>query len=130
MEFGDVGDGGRMKRSKRARATDLSAKSRKEIMIRDGGRCIFCVAGYHMGKATPLEMELKEIMHYIPRSAGGLGIPQNAAVGCKYHHVMYDNGNEGRHDEMKGIFAGYLSRIYAGWNEKDLVYNKWQYLEG
>ena len=115
--------------SKRSRACDFSTKERTLIKDRDY-RCIFCKKGYRMGGANDFNTSIMEIMHYIPRSAGGLGIPQNAAVGCKYHHVMYDNGNEGRHDEMKGIFAEYLNRIYAGWNEKDLVYNKWKYLEG
>lgn len=39
------------------------------------------------------------IMHYIPRSKNGLGIPANGAVGCQCHHDMLDNGRQGRRTE-------------------------------
>lgn len=77
-----------------------------------------------------LDREVKDLMHYIPRSSGGLGIPQNAAVGCRFHHTMFDNGHQGRHEEMKELFKGYLMARYPGWNEKDIVYSKWGFLEG
>lgn len=118
------------KRSKRSRSTEFSAKAREEIKARDGNNCIFCVMRYQMEKADPYEQSIKEIMHYIPRSAGGLGIAQNAAIGCKYHHMMLDNGNQGNREEMLGLFREYLSKRYRGWNEKELVYDKWSFLKG
>ena len=116
-------------KSKQAKAHEFSPATRQIIKERDGG-CIFCQIGYHMEEATTFDREVKDIMHYIPRSAGGLGIPENAAVGCRHHHSMYDNGNSGRHEEMKELFKGYLMERYPGWNEKELVYNKWGFLEG
>lgn len=82
--------------------------------------------GYKTQGGTWLGKEIKSIMHYIPRSKGGLGIPQNGAVGCQYHHEMMDNGNTGNRDEMLEIFKAHLQQHYPDWNEKDLVYNKWR----
>lgn len=65
------------------------------------------------------------VMHYIPRSAGGLGIPQNGAIGCQFHHNMLDNGNQGKRKEMLEIFRQYLQELYPEWNEDELVYRKW-----
>lgn len=64
------------------------------------------------------------IMHYIPRSKNGLGIPANGAVGCQCHHDMLDNGRQGRREEMLGLFAVYLQQFYPEWNESDLVYDQ------
>lgn len=64
-------------------------------------------------------------MHYIPRSAGGLGIPQNGAIGCQFHHNMLDNGNQGKRKEMLETFKQYLQELYPEWNEDELVYRKW-----
>lgn len=72
---------------------------------------------------------MKSIMHYIPRSKNGLGIAQNGAVGCQYHHNMLDNGNEGNREEMLAMFRKYLKAHYPNWDEKKLVYSKWSFLE-
>ena len=82
---------------------------------------------YHMEKATWLGKEILSVMHYIPRSKNGLGIPKNGAIGCQYHHNMLDNGNEGYRDEMMEYFKTYLSSHYEDWKEEDLVYNKWNF---
>ena len=66
-----------------------------------------------------------DAMHYIPRSRGGLGIPQNGAIGCRYHHQMMDQGSEGRRPEMLGLFAQYLKGLYPEWDESKLIYDKW-----
>lgn len=65
-----------------------------------------------------------EIMHFIPRSQGGLGIKENLAVGCKYHHNMLDNGKDTR-GEMMELFERVLQKHYRDWNKKELVYSKW-----
>ena len=113
------------KRSKQARAREFSPTAREEIELRDRG-CIFCRMGYHKEELTTFEMQNFQIMHYIPRSQNGLGIPENGAVGCLGHHAMLDNGNKGRAAEMKDLFRGYLMGIYKNWNESDLVYSKWK----
>ena len=114
------------RKSKQAKAREFTAEAREEIFFRDKAECIFCAIGYHMDKATWLGKEIKSVMHYIPRSKNGLGIPKNGALGCQYHHNMMDNGHEGRRDEMLEIFKEHLKKHYPDWNEEDLVYSKWR----
>lgn len=64
------------KRSKQARAREFNEASRKIIKERDLYQCIFCHMEYHMEDVTWYGQQLQSIMHYIPRSRGGLGIPQ------------------------------------------------------
>lgn len=108
-------------RSKRTKACDFVQKERKQIMERDTG-CIFCRMRYRMERADSYNTSIKEIMHYIPRSQGGLGIGKNAAVGCKYHHLMLDEGEHRK--EMLELFKKYLQGMYQDWSEADLVYHK------
>lgn len=115
------------KRSKQARAREFSEKARKEIYYRDCMQCIFCRKNYRMEKITWLDAQVLSVMHYIPRSRNGLGIPENGAVGCQYHHNMLDNGNQGVREEMLGIFKEYLQEHYPDWDEKKLVYSKWNF---
>ena len=72
------------------------------------------------------DSQIMSIMHYIPRSKGGLGIEQNGALGCQYHHTMLDNGYQGRRAEMLEMFKGYLQNHYDNWNEEELYYRKWR----
>ena len=116
-------------KSKQCKAREFSPKVRKEIIYRDSDECMFCKKQYHMEKATSLGLQLRTVMHYIPRSSNGLGIPENGGLGCQYHHEMLDNGNTGRREEMLGIFREYLMQQYEGWNEEDLVYDKWRFLK-
>lgn len=115
--------------SKRSKACDISPRVRQEVMERDKG-CIFCQMGYHMPPTEDylITMNQFEIMHFIPRSQGGLGIKENLAVGCKYHHMMLDNGRDTR-DEMIALFECVLRRCYKDWNRKNLVYDKWSFLK-
>lgn len=115
------------KKSKQARAREFSPAQRKKIKNRDRDQCIFCMMGYQMNvEEYSFEMQIKSIMHFIPRSQGGLGIEQNGAIGCHYHHHMFDNGTQGNRGEMKELFKEYLKRFYKDWNEEALVYNKWR----
>lgn len=79
-----------------------------------------------MEQATWYSRSILGIMHYIPRSKNGLGIEQNGAIGCQYHHEMLDNGASGRRQEMLVIFKNYLKAHYDNWNEDDLIYSKWR----
>lgn len=115
--------------SKQCKSREFSQKARKEIVERDGDRCIFCAMGYRMEKATVTGLSIRTVMHYIPRSRNGLGIPENGALGCQYHHTMMDNGHEGYRDEMLGIFKEYLMSQYEDWNEEDLTYSKWNFFK-
>lgn len=116
----------RARSSRAAKAHEFSQKSRKEIFMRDLGQCIFCRLKYHEEEATWLGKEMQSVMHYIPRSRGGLGIPENGAIGCAYHHDMLDNGYRGRREEMLQIFKNYLQSKYPNWDEMTLTYNKWR----
>ena len=67
--------------SKRSKATDISIKTRQLVYERDNGLCIIC------GRPGIPNS------HYIRRSKGGLGIPQNIVTMCISCHNAYDNGN-------------------------------------
>ena len=108
------------KMSKQARAREFNAASRRIIKERDRNQCIFCQMQYHMEDVTWSGPGSLSIMHYIPRSRGGLGIPQNGAQGCVSHHEMLDNGNKGRREEMLQLFRTYLQDHYPDWSEDAL----------
>lgn len=110
--------------SKQARAREFSSKEREKIKRRDQ-ICIFCKLRYHTEHVTWYAQRLTSIMHYIPRSKGGLGIEQNGALGCQVHHDMLDNGHQGRREEMLAIFKKYLQGYYPDWNEDNLIYKKY-----
>lgn len=114
---------------KKTRACEFTEKQRKLIKARDNNQCIFCSMSYQMEEAHWLDMSLKSIMHYIPRSKGGLGIEQNGAVGCQWHHHMLDNGSSGLRKEMLGMFREYLMSRYPEWDESKLTYDKWAFLK-
>lgn len=117
------------KKSKQSKMREFSPTERQKIVTRDRGKCIFCERGYKTSNGTWFGKEIKSIMHYIPRSKNGMGIEQNGAVGCQYHHEMLDNGNQGRRKEMLEIFQKYLKSKYPGWNEENLIYSKWAFLK-
>lgn len=102
-------------KSKRSKATDIPMKVKKEVYERDNGRCVIC------GR------EGLPNSHYIRRSKGGLGIPENVVTMCIYCHSAYDNGYDTELKEyIKNKTKEYLMSIYKNWNEKDLIYNKWR----
>lgn len=99
--------------SKVSRACEFSLAVRKRIKERDKG-CIFCqMFGYSGYPAT-------QIMHYVPRSHQGLGIEENGALGCVYHHQELDNGVNS--EPYKRVFREYLQAHYPRWNETTLMY--------
>lgn len=51
---------------------EFSQKERTAIRERDNYRCIFCQIGYEMPPTAVPEMDITDIMHYIPRSSMGL----------------------------------------------------------
>lgn len=109
---------------KRSKACEFSAEVRHRIWERDHG-CIFCRLGY---KPSSEAGGYPQVMHYVARSHGGLGVEQNGALGCAYHHQMLDNGLY--HDEMQKLFREYLEEHYPGWNESELTYDKWKIFKG
>ncbi|MGN0533004.1 MAG: HNH endonuclease [Eubacterium sp.] len=98
--------------SKRSKACDIPKKVKEEVWERDGHRCIICGDYRAMPNA-----------HYIARSHGGLGIPQNIVTLCLECHHQYDNGK--LHIEYKNIIQSHLRAIYGDeWNEENLIYKK------
>ena len=98
--------------SSMSKACDISAKVRQEVLKRDNHCCILC-GEYNV-----------QIAHYIPRSRGGLGIPQNLACLCVRCHGDYDNSKY--HKQIKSQFKTYLKAVYEDWQEDKLIYSKWR----
>lgn len=113
--------------SKRSRLCEFSAKEREKIHKRDNETCLFCRLGYHMSSQAGIG-DL-QIAHFVARSQGGMGVEQNGALLCIYHHQMLDNGNLGNRHEMETLFREYLKSFYPDWSEDSLKYNKWSFLE-
>ena len=110
---------------KRSKACEFSAAERRKIHERDHETCIFCRLGYKPSKEAGGYLQCA---HYVARSQGGVGVEQNGALACVYHHQMLDNGLY--HDEMQKLFREYLEEHYPGWNESELTYDKWKIFKG
>ena len=109
-----------MSKGTRTKACEFSKEARAEIRERDGG-CIFCQIGYKMPKFT---LPATDMMHIVGRAHGGLGIAKNGVLGCRYHHMMLDNGNGGERAAMMEYIENYMTRLYPGWNKDELIYRK------
>ena len=96
---------------KRTRACAIIKKTKLRVYERDKRRCIFCGAP-----------GLPEA-HVVPRSHGGLGIPENIVTACRPCHDKMDNSTD--RQQMLQVAADYLKRLYPDWNEQSLVYDKW-----
>lgn len=99
-------------KSKRTKACEINKKTKEIVYKRDKESCIFCGAP-----------GLPEA-HYIPRSHGGLGIPENIITACRPCHDLMDNST--KRQQMLQRAAEHLKRFYPEWNEKSLIYDKWQ----
>lgn len=98
---------------RRTKMVAIPPKVRQEVETRDGFRCVFCGSSNCRGEG-----------HYIRRSQGGLGIPQNLLTVCRICHSAFDEGNNKEY--YREIAREYLKSKYPDWNEDDLVYNKWK----
>ena len=109
--------------NKRTKKLQFDKETKEKIAERDR-QCIFCRMGYHTEGAIGLDCMIYDIMHYIPKSQGGLGIEQNGVLGCRYHHMMLDNGSRGLRPEMLQIMKDHLTRMYPYWDESSLYFRK------
>lgn len=98
-------------KSKWSKACDITKKVKDEVWKRDKHHCILCGSYQAMPNA-----------HYIARSQGGLGIPQNIVTLCRNCHFEYDNGQYRK--AYKSLIRDYLRGQYEDWNEQDLIYRK------
>ena len=95
----------------RTKALDISPAVKRAVWERDGGHCIIC--GRH--EAAPNA-------HFIARSQGGLGIPENGLTLCPMCHRLYDQSLARK--RMREFFREYLSEHYEDWSEDALIYRK------
>lgn len=98
--------------SKRAKALAIDTDTKRIVFERDGGICVWC------GRRGIPEA------HFIPRSKGGLGIPENILTLCRPCHDRYDNGSRRGRELMRDRFREYLKERYPEWDETKLIYRK------
>lgn len=100
---------------KRTKATDITKEVRQTVALRDKGKCIYC------GKYVPVACSNA---HFIKRSQGGLGIPENVVTLCPECHYEEDFGQDTKLYE--DYMENYLKGIYgADWSKDKLVYKKY-----
>lgn len=103
------------KKHKQTKATEIPKKVKEVVWKRDKKHCIFC------NKQVPVECAC---CHFIPRSAGGLGIPENIFTACEDCHREQDNGLNTKEYDKKA--ERHLKGIYgADWNKEKLIYKKY-----
>ena len=108
-------------KSKRARATDITAQVKQRVFERDGGRCVICGNTYNVMPNA----------HVVPRSAGGLGIETNVVTMCTNFtqnqcHYKYDFGTAEEVREIDEIIIKHMKEHYGeDWCKEDQVYKKY-----
>ena len=99
---------------KQTKAKEVTKKVKNAVWERDKHRCIFC------GKEVDV---FYANAHFIPRSAGGLGIEENIFTACKDCHIEQDNGKNSKEYDQKA--KKHLKSIYgAKWKIEKLIYKK------
>lgn len=99
-----------MKKSKRARACDISKAVKETVWQRDK-HCIFCG-----------DSQAKPNAHYIPRSGGGLGVEQNVVTLCLSCHHRLDHTVERK--TLLKVVKQYLDIFYPGFTDSERRYKK------
>lgn len=99
--------------SRQARAHAIPPGVKRIVNARDGGICVYC--------GMPGLPEA----HFIPRSRGGLGVPENILTLCRDCHKKFDHGGRYEREGMREFFADYLKNIYPDWDEEKLIYRRY-----
>ena len=98
---------------------DFTKQSKRIIAERDNFICIRCSTQYRLSYA-----------HFIPRSKGGLGIPENGVLLCYDCHHALDNGHDSDlANEIHEYIKEYLTIHYGGIMTEKIIYNKWKGFE-
>lgn len=100
------------KKHRQTKACEFPAKVRMAIYNRDCGCCVLC--GSPNGQPNA---------HFIPRSAGGLGIEENGLTLCFDCHYAFDHTPQ--RAELRQYLKAYLQECYPDWNEDALRYRKY-----
>ena len=91
-------------------------KQSKQIIIERDSCCIYCGAHHRLTYA-----------HNIPRSKGGLGIPQNGVLLCIRCHHALDNGHDSDlANAIQEYIDSYLKRHYGEIKRSEATYQKWK----
>lgn len=101
------------------KATDITRQVKLDVWARDRGRCVVCGNTYNVMPNA----------HYIPRSKGGLGIPENIVTLCteltpNKCHRRFDFGTKEERERIGNIIRNYLKSKYPEWDENKLIYRK------
>ena len=104
------------RKSKRAKALDITPSVRKKVFERSKGRCETCSAYCN-------DMVYSN-SHYIKRSAGGLGVEQNILHQCIECHRKMDFGNKQEREHIMKLARLVLVRHYGEFEDIDLKYKK------
>ena len=100
--------------NKRTKAVAISKKVKLIVWERDNHKCIFCHCEVPWNLANS---------HFIKRSHGGLGIPENIFCACLKCHNKFDDSLNRRW--MLPIAEKHLKSKYDHWNKDDLIYKKY-----
>lgn len=104
---------------KDTKAQDFDKHTKAAISKRDSidgwPCCVYC------GLAAPAPLAWSNA-HFIARSQGGLGIPENGLTLCPVCHGRYDHTIE--REYMRDYLRGYLKEHYENWSEDALTYRK------
>ncbi len=104
-----------MYKSARSRATDIPKKVKEKVYERDNGCCILC------GRPG------NPWCHFISRQRGGLGIEENICTLCTECHYQYDFGDKKTQESIRYVLKEYLAEKYPSFNEKNLIYKRWDF---
>ena len=97
---------------KQTRACSIPKAVKDAVWERDNGCCIVCGSP----NAAPCA-------HFIARSHGGLGVPENIVTLCPDCHRAYDQSPA--REWYKAVIRRYLKSKYPDWDERKLVYRKY-----
>ena len=102
--------------NKRTEALAITKKVKLEVWERDDHKCIFC--------HKPVSWNLAN-SHFIKRSHGGLGIPENIMTNCAECHQMFDDSKYRKYMLPKA--EAYLKSKYVGWNRDNLRFTRYNH---
>ena len=98
-------------KSRRTKALEIPQRVTYAVWERDEARCILCGSQHAAPEA-----------HFVPRSAGGLGIEENIVTLCRSCHDAYDQSTFRK--PLGKRIETYLCGKYPEWDKSKLYYRK------